>query len=278
MYHIGLDLGSTLSKMALIQPEAADFPQPQVFFQYPTQESPQAFVEALASFLQQQHISLRDIDKVTVTGTHANTIGATVFDIPVTQVSEVPSIGAGGLALSGQKEALVVNMGTGTTYVMAREHDACHIAGTGVGGGTLAGLGAALLHTDDVAQMLALAAQGCYHHVDLLMRDITDVDYPNLPPYLTASNFGKFAVPALRQQANRSDLAAGLVNLILQVIGSMAVMICKSLPTTQIVLVGQLTQLPQAQEVYSLFSKVYGLHFIIPPFAVHATALGSMLV
>ncbi len=280
MFQLGLDFGSTLTKMAMTKPGALDYPAPQAIFQYKTRNDPSLFYKALEEFLKAENILLSDIDSITATGTHANVVKDNILNIPTRIVGEVESIGRGALALTGLDQALVVNMGTGTTYVLADKEGCRHIGGTGVGGGTLSGLGSYMLKCKSVKDIISLSAQGDLEKVDLLIKDVTDQTLLNLPPYLTAANFGKMGHSLYEKeaaQAGRADVARGLINLILQVIGSMAVMVCKSCNTTNVIFVGSLTRLPQITETYSMFSKVYDLHFIVPPFAVFATALGSTL-
>lgn len=278
MYRLGLDFGSTLTKMVMLKPEAADFSQPQAIFQYHTSANPVEFYQALGEFLKEENISLNSIDGIYATGTHVNLVNGEILGIPTKVVSEIDSIGRGALALAELSEALVVNMGTGTTFVYADANGCHHIAGSGVGGGTLSGLGSHVLNGRSVKEITQLAKEGSLDRVDLLMKDVTDQIYPNLPQDLTASNFGKLAHPLYKTQTpSEADVALGLINLVLQVIGSMAVMACKTIPTKNVVFVGTLTRTPQIREIYDTFSKVYGLQFIVPPFAMFATALGAGL-
>jgi type II pantothenate kinase len=267
--------------MALSKPEGKEHPFPQAVFTYKTNDHLGDFHEALGTFLQKENIPLTSIRRIVATGTHANLVKDSLLGLPVQVVPEVTSIGKGGLALSGLDQALVVNMGTGTTYVDATQKEIRHLGGTGVGGGTLTGLGKCILGTGSVSEIVRWASNGNLAHVDLLMRDVTDQKMDFLPPDLTAANFGKLAHALYTKeamQATKEDLALAIINLVLQVIGSMAVMVCKSCNKTQVVFVGTLTRIPQIEKIYSHFSKVYGLQFIVPPFAVFGTALGSILV
>lgn len=280
MFRLGLDFGSTLTKMALTKPGEKDYPSPQAVFQYKTNDHLPEFYNALERFLSQENIALKAIDHISATGTHANLVKDNILGIPTRIVPEIESIGRGGLALSGLKEALVVNTGTGTTYIDASPEGFRHLGGTGVGGGTLTGLGHSLLGCSSVHEIVRMASRGKLENVDLLIGDVTDQEMEHLPPCLTAANFGKLAHPLYKEKAalaGKEDLALALINLVLQVIGSMAVMICKSCLKVNVVLVGSLTRLPQAKDVYSMFSNVYGLQFIVPPFAAFGTALGSTL-
>lgn len=281
MFRLGLDFGSTLTKMALIKPGEKDYPSPQAVFQYKTNDKVEDFYNALESFLIREDIPLNSIEHISATGTHANLVKDNILEIPTTIVPEVESIGKGGLALSELDQALIVNMGTGTTYVEASLDTIRHLGGTGIGGGTLTGLGKCILGTSSVSEIVRLASHGNLENVDLLIRDVTDQELEQLPPFLTAANFGKLAHPLYTEQSSRAcreDLALAVINLVLQVIGSMAVMVCKSCNKTNVVFVGSLTRLPQIEKTYDMFSNVYGLQFIIPPFAVFGTALGSTLV
>lgn len=281
MFRLGLDFGSTLTKMALIKPGEKDYPSPQAVFQYKTNDKVEDFYNALESFLIRENIPLNSIEHISATGTHANLVKDNILEIPTTIVPEVESIGKGGLALSELDQALIVNMGTGTTYVEASPDTIRHLGGTGIGGGTLTGLGKCILGTSSVSEIARLASHGNLENVDLLIRDVTDQELEQLPPFLTAANFGKLAHPLYTEQSSRAcreDLALAVINLVLQVIGSMAVMVCKSCNKTNVVFVGSLTRLPQIEKTYDMFSNVYGLQFIIPPFAVFGTALGSTLV
>ena len=281
MFRLGLDFGSTLTKMALIRPGEKDYPSPQAVFQYKTNDKVEDFYNALESFLIREDIPLNSIEHISATGTHANLVKDNILEIPTTIVPEVESIGKGGLALSELDQALIVNMGTGTTYVEASLDTIRHLGGTGIGGGTLTGLAKCILGTSSVSEIARLASHGNLENVDLLIRDVTDQELEQLPPFLTAANFGKLAHPLYTEQSSRAcreDLALAVINLVLQVIGSMAVMVCKSCNKTNVVFVGSLTRLPQIEKTYDMFSNVYGLQFIIPPFAVFGTALGSTLV
>ena len=69
----------------------------------------------------------------------------------------------------------------------------------------------------------------------------------------------------------------GIVNLVLQSIGTMSVLACKCCGTDTAVLTGALTMLPPARRTFDLFEKLYGVEFIIPENATFATAIGAAL-
>jgi hypothetical protein len=94
----------------------------------------------------------------------------------------------------------------------------------------------------------------------------------DLPPEATAANFAKVA-----DDATPSDKMLGIVNLVLQSIGTMSVLACKCCGTDTVVLTGALTMLPPARETFELFKQLYHVNFIIPENATFATAIGAAL-
>lgn len=104
------------------------------------------------------------------------------------------------------------------------------------------------------------------------MADLSREQVGDLPPEATAANFAKVA-----DDATPSDKMLGIVNLVLQSIGTMSVLACKCCGTDTVVLTGALTMLPPAKETFELFKKLYHVNFIIPENATFATAIGAAL-
>ncbi|MEM1586198.1 MAG: hypothetical protein QXX99_03025 [Candidatus Bathyarchaeia archaeon] len=71
---------------------------------------------------------------IAATGGGSRFLGDEVLGIPLTRINEIEAIGFGGSTLSGKKDCLVVNAGTGTALVILREGGRTirHIGGTGV--------------------------------------------------------------------------------------------------------------------------------------------------
>ncbi|MBR4211989.1 MAG: pantothenate kinase [Oscillibacter sp.] len=228
---------------------------------------------ALGNYLSENGLSLDDVRRVALTGVGASYEQGGVFHLPTCRVDEFSSSGAGALALSGQESALVVSMGTGTAFLWAeRGKRVEHLCGSGIGGGTLGGLCKKLVGMERFGSIKKLAAQGDLGHVDLTIRDLTRNPAVTLDPTLTAANYGNLA-----EDATPADLAAGTVNLVLQAIGTMTVLACRCCDTKTVVLTGSMTTLPQAEENFRNFERLYGIHYIIPENATFATAIGAAL-
>jgi len=227
---------------------------------------------AIGNFTSTNNISIKEISQIIITGVGASFVSGNIYDIPTQKVDEFKAIGVGGLALSGKKEAIVVSMGTGTAYVRATADSVVHIGGSGVGGGTLIGLSEKLLKEDNFDMINELAENGNLLNVDLTIQDISKDVIPSLPPDTTASNFGK-----IKSLASSSDMALGLINMVFQTIGMLAVFACRNDSIKDVVLTGALTEIPQAPQLFSIFKNLYNIEFTIPQNAIYATAIGAAL-
>ena len=227
---------------------------------------------AFGKFITQNNLELDDIEKVSTTGVGSKYITKPLYSLPCENVPEFRCIGLGGLYLSGLEEAIVVSMGTGTALVHANRNGKNeYLGGTGVGGGTLVGLSERLIGVGNVEHISALAEKGNLDSIDLRIKDITPGSY-DLPSNMTAANFGKVS-----ELATKEDLALGLVNMIYETVGMMAVFNSRMHGTKDIVLTGNLTQLSQAPAVFKTLSDMFNVNFIIPDRAQYSTVIGAAL-
>ena len=229
---------------------------------------------AFGKFIDCNGLALSDIDKVLMTGVGASHLSRPIYDLPCTAVPEFKSIALGGLYLSGLSEAIVVSLGTGTAIVHAREgEDADYLGGTGVGGGTLLGLSRQMLGVEDIDHLAALAAGGDLSKIDLRIADITKKEFmPTMPAHMTASNFGK-----LSDVASREDVALGIMNMVFESVGMLAVFAARSRGVRDIVVAGNLTVIDYAQKAFENLSSMFDVNFIIPENAQYATVIGTAL-
>lgn len=227
---------------------------------------------AIGSFLYQQAVPLTAVKTIVLTGVGASYIEKDIYGIPTFKVDEFQAIGYGGLTLAGLDEALVVSMGTGTAYVRASKEKVVHIGGSGVGGGTLVGLSELLFQEKNIDTIERLARHGDLHNVDLFISEITKSKISSLPPDVTASNLAR-----IKNTATKSDLALGLLNMIFQTVGMLAVFACRNDTIKDVVFTGSLTVFPHARTVFAGLKEMYGLNFIIPENAVFATAIGATI-
>lgn len=264
-YTVGVDLGSTATKLAARGARGLVVQrQPPVRGDGPT-------AQAVEDFLDWAGIPRQQVEELTLTGVRTSFLTRPVLGLPTFTVPEFEAIGLGGLSLSGLERALVVSMGTGTALVLAGPSGCAHLGGSGIGGGTLLGLGRLLLGEDRPERIGTLAARGRPDKVDLLMGEICKVDLPNLQRDMTAANFGHVAPDAAPE-----DLALGLVTLVLQSAGLAASFTLRGEGVRDVVLTGALTQLPQAAQQFAFMGQCFHLRFHLPEMAPYATALGAM--
>ena len=105
-----------------------------------------------------------------------------------------------------------------------------------------------------------------------MVGDISRNSTDTLSAELTAANFGNVA-----EDASSADLAAGVVNLVLQAIGTMTVLATKTCPAKEVILTGSVTTLDQTRPNFETFERFYGIRYIIPENATFATAYGAAL-
>jgi type II pantothenate kinase len=228
---------------------------------------------AFGRFLNDNRLRLSNVERIMVTGVGSSYVTERLFGIPTAKASEFDAIGMGGLFLSGLKRAIIVSMGTGTALVMAEDGHSTHLGGTGVGGGTLLGLSNRMLNIRNFNDIVEMAGGGDLSHIDLTVGDITRDSVINLPPETTASNFGKIS-----DLASKSDVALGIINLVFQTIGMISVFATRMENVKDIVLTGNLTNVPQTRQIFGRLSDLFGVKFIVPENAEYATAVGAAII
>ncbi|MBR6109212.1 MAG: pantothenate kinase [Clostridia bacterium] len=229
---------------------------------------------ALGNFMDTNRLPLSDVERIYITGVGSSYLNGDIYGIPTHRVEEFSAIGKGGLWLSGLEQAIVISMGTGTAFVQADNNGYTHIGGSGVGGGTLLGLGCRLTSADGFDSLCRLADSGSLKNVDLTIGAISKQNISTLNSEITAANFAN-----LNSLTTENDIALGLVNMVLQTIFTLGVFAARatSIPDGPIILIGSLTDLKQIDSTRKAFSALYPNKFILPPHAAFATAIGAAL-
>lgn len=229
---------------------------------------------AFGKFLNDNNLSLTNINKVMITGTGSSHISSPIYDLNCYKVDEFQAIGIGGLYLSGLKEAVVASLGTGTALVHACEgKKPVYLGGTGVGGGTLVGLSKMMLGMDTIKHIEELATSGDTSKVNLLIGDLTSKHkYANFTEKTTASNFGKIS-----DIAEKSDIALGIITMVFETIGVVSRFAAESCSIKDIILTGNLSTVSQAKEIFDSLKKMYNVNYIIPEYSAFGTVIGAAL-
>ena len=227
---------------------------------------------AFGKYLHDNNIALDEVEHVMLTGVGAGYVKNDVYGVKTSCCDEFMADALGARYESKLDHAIVVSMGTGTSFVMCKDGDIRHIGGIGIGGGTLQGLARVCLGTGDIKQVSALAMQGNVKNVNLLIGDISAQPLPGLPMEATASIFAR-----AKSDSAKEDISAGIIGLVLQSIGSASVLAAQGSGCRDMVLIGNLTLLPQCKEIFPALEKLYDVRFHIPKYSEFCTAIGAAL-
>ncbi|MBP3251282.1 MAG: type II pantothenate kinase [Prevotella sp.] len=227
---------------------------------------------AFGKYLHDNNILLEEVEHVMLTGVGAAYVKNDVYGVRTSRCEEFMADALGARFESQLDHVIVVSMGTGTSFVMADGNSIRHIGGIGIGGGTLQGLSRIMLNTSDIKQVAALAMQGDIKHINLLIGDISAQPLPGLPMEATASIFAR-----AQNDAPKEDIACGIISMVLQSIGSASVLAAQGTGCRDMVLIGNLSLLPQCKEIFPALEKLYGVRFHIPKYSEYCTAIGAAL-
>ena len=227
---------------------------------------------AFGKYLHDNDLQLEEVEHVMLTGVGAAYVKGDVYGVNTSRCDEFVADALGARYESHLDHAIVVSMGTGTSFVMCRGDEFSHIGGIGIGGGTLQGLSRIMLNTSDIKQVSELAKQGNIKNINLLIGDISAQPLPGLPMEATASLFAH-----AKNDASREDIACGIITMVLQSIGSAAVLAAQGTGCRDMVLIGNLSLLPQSKEIFPALEKLYDVRFHIPKYSQFCTAIGAAL-
>ena len=264
---IGIDVGISTTKIVGIKNGKVSAP-----IRITAADPITSLYGAFGKYLHDNDIMLQDVEQVMLTGVGAAYIEQPIYGLPTDKAEEFLADGLGARFESKIDHAIVVSMGTGTTFVKCDGDEIRHIGGIGVGGGTLLGLSRLLLNTDDHKQIVAMAQKGNIRNIDLQIGDISAHPLPGLPMDTTASNFAN-----AKSDASKEDIAAGIIKMVLQSIGSAAWLASLGSDIRDFVLIGNLSLMPQCKEIFPGLEKLYSIRFHIPKYSQYCTAIGAAL-
>lgn len=264
---IGLDIGGSTTKIVGFDGNSVISP-----VMVRASDAKTSAYGAFGKFLSENSLELKDISRIMVTGVGSSFLTKDIFGVETRKVDEITAVGLGGKYLSSQDNVVVVSMGTGTAVIGVEGEKISHIGGTGVGGGTIIGICDKLIGVRSIEHIIDLANRGDISKVDLTIGDISSEAISNMDGNVTASNFGKVS-----DMASNADLALGVINMVFQTIGIVAVLAGRGKGMTRIVLTGNLSRIPLAATIFPDIGKLYGVEFFIPKNSDFATAIGAAI-
>lgn len=127
---LGIDIGGSSTKIVGLAPDLSVIDMLRVKADDPLT----SLYGAMGNFLSTHNLQLSDIRHIALTGVGSSYVEGDIYGVKTIKVEEFPSVGAGGLALSGKERAVVVSMGTGTSFLWANKGiEVRHLIGSGVG-------------------------------------------------------------------------------------------------------------------------------------------------
>ena len=187
-------------------------------------------------------------------------------------IAEIDAIGFGGAALAHIGSCVVVSMGTGTAIVHITQSRAKHVGGSGVGGGTIKGLGSLICGLEDPLKLNALAMKGSASNLNLTISDLGYEEISFLGADMTASNFA-----SVKSKKNE-DLAAGILRMVGETVGIISSICARELNCRDnIVMVGKVAQSTYIRQILDLVGKLYQTRFHYPENPGFATVYGAAL-
>ncbi|MEK3977615.1 type II pantothenate kinase [Psychrobacillus sp. FSL K6-2836] len=135
------------------------------------------------------------------------------------------------------KAAIIANIGTGTSIHIMEENIHKRLGGTGIGGGTLLGLGMALTGISDFEEIIKQSLAGSRTKIDVLVSDIYKNNKLPLKGTLTASNFGGISLNTDNNNSS-SDLLAGVQGIIGEVVASLCIQVADAHQVEDIIYIG----------------------------------------
>ena len=264
---IGIDIGSSTTKIVAFEQE--NMLEPMVVR---ADSQVASLYGAFGRYLYENNLELSDVDGVYITGVGSKHVDKPVYGCPTYKVDEFEATGTGGYYLTDKKEVIVVSMGTGSFYVKVTEDEMKHLGGVGLGGGTICGLAAVALNTEDINEIAAMSCKGDVANIDLRIGDLAKEKLPGLNLDVTASNFAK-----ADSQSKPEDVAAGIVHMVIENICQAGILASIHTGIKDYILIGGLTKFFECQQIIEAFKSLWDVEITIPEYSDYATAIGAVI-
>ena len=264
---IGIDIGSSTTKIVAFEGER--MLEPMVVC---ADSQVASLYGAFGRYLYENSLELADVEGVYITGVGSKQVDKPVYGCPTYKVDEFEATGTGGYYLTDKKEVIVVSMGTGSFFVKVTEDEMKHLGGVGLGGGTIYGLSAIMLNTDDIQEIAALSGKGDVSKIDLRIGDLAKEKLPGLNLNVTASNFAKADA-----QSKQEDVAAGIVHMVIENICQAAILASLHTGIKDYILIGGLTRFFECRQIIEAFKELWNVEITIPEYSDYATAIGAVI-
>ena len=230
--------------------------------------------------INEYNISNDDIEAVLLTGGRSSFIDLNKYkELNIKNVPEFTAASFGALLLSKQDRGIIVNLGTGTTFLYSDLNLIKHIGGTAIGGGTIIALAKLLYKIENYDDLISFIKKGNRNNVDINIEDISKTNIGDLNASITASNLG--AIINDIKEYNEHDVMSGIVNMIVQNIG----LLTKEIKTNTeyrlnisnipIILIGGLIADSHILKYFDDIFSYTNLKYLVPDYSRYAVCIGA---
>jgi type II pantothenate kinase len=261
----GADVGATLAKLALREADGTTT----------TESLPSHALERVV-----ERLAAHAPAWVGLTGGGGARLAAKL-GMPSVAVDEFGAWAAGArlqMAHDGElaERFLLVSVGTGSSAMLVEPGAVTRVGGSALGGGTILGLGAALVGERDFDAIARLAARGDRRRVDLSVADIYPHGSIPLPGGLNAASFGKLARSG-EPPPGAADLAHGIMGLVGENLGLICAGLALRFDVERVVFGGStLLGNPALTEILGVICAALGRAPSFPTECRYAGALGAL--
>lgn len=235
--------------------------------------------DVIDTLINEYSIKYDDIEAVLITGARSSFVDCNSYKFNVIKVEEFIASSYGALLLTKSDKALVINLGTGTTFIYSDLNETKHLGGTALGGGSIMSLAKLLYSINDYNDLISFIKKGDCNNVDLNIGDISKNDIGSLKSNITASNLG--AIINNTKKYNDNDVMAGIVNMVVQNIGLLAkeirnnLILVKDDNSINCILIGGLIKDKHILQYFKNIGEYINIEFITPDYSSHVACIGA---
>ncbi len=205
-------------------------------------------------------------DAILMTGSGALEASKALSDVIL--MNELESV-AHIVPMEGYDSGLVVNMGTGTAFLLYDGGEYSHVTGTGLGGGAFEGLGRRLLQIADPLELEEMAKGGHIEMVNMIIDDIYKEEMSWLQKEITVANFAKGGT-------RDEDVALAIHSLIIEPILSMVKAAYHMRPVQPVIFTGGVMMNGQIQQLIERYMEYFKIPYQSIEKPNYGTALGAI--
>ena len=226
------------------------------------------------------NITKNEIEVILLTGGRSSFINTDLYnDIKIKIIPEFNAASFGALLLSKEEKGIIINLGTGTTFIYSDLNNIKHIGGSALGGGTIMALAKLLYRINDYDKLISFIKEGDYNKADINVEDISKTSIGDLNGSITASNLG--AIIHDLKDYNDNDIMSSIVNMVVQNIGLLAkeykINTEKVYGFTNIpcILIGGLISDNYIIKYFDRIGEYTKIKFIVPEYSRYAVCIGA---